>query len=979
MKQTLKLSGFLLLFLLLVQDILCQSYSVKAYNPSNGLNQSQVNMMLQDKKGFYWIASREGVSRFDGVDFRNFYKSDGLVDNRITRILEKEDGTLIVVSKKGYAVLQGDRFQPFPLVPDGPAYTTGFSAVDEKDRLWIEIISLGDRKLMMIKDNSIADHSEILVLPDGSEAQLRAWDRRTGSFILQDHRGEFWAWKNENYSRIDGLDKGNVTLSYAQNPVFSDLSGNYLYTEKGLEKLDPEEEIYTIPDPLLFAYSSNDSLYLINHSRFFRIPFRMKHVFSLYVDRDRTLWVCSEEGLFKFLSFSFANFTREAEGIEKNVWSLVEDRAGHIWFGSLAGTLQRWDGVQLKDMDEFRKVNDDCFYMGGCCLYDGRILFPMGNTVLQYDRGAFSTLSFIEGQTEKVYQSPLDSSIFIGSVGQGLFVIRGDTTHLLSDLNDSGKGWVTDMAYDPDGFYWIITSGTIAKLVDDSLYIYDYESSPLRSGYVVEVDDKGNAWFGGQEGLFWFDSSGDTFRRVPLEGGMQTVNGLALMDEGKLLAGRMKDLVEIDTRKFLSGDMDYSKYYNSDNGFLGYEVQQDGIIRDREGNFWISCIDRVVRFTPGTDESSLREPLLNIVRIETMDEDRNWEEYSDDLDPGGEQGYRVAVDHLHNTINIHYRGISGYAPSQVQYRFLLEGAEQEWSSPSFENNIVLSDLKPGRHSFQVMAGSFNGLWSEAVEVRISVKPAFWQTRIFQSVAILLFTLLVVFIVLWIVKRKQRKNEQERILKKEMFDNRMNEMTRQFDPHFAFNVLNTLGMFILVGRPEDAHANLLRFSALLRKTITGYGKILIPLRDEVEFIREYCALQDTLSGGKFSYSIPDVKEGMEDFMVPRMIIHSFVENSVKHCIKPRKAGGEVTMSYESTDQYLIITITDKGKDLTEVISEKTSGTGQGTELTNNMFDLLSNFYQKSYTYEMHPLCQGEIRYGMTVVIRIPIVLESESLV
>jgi LytS/YehU family sensor histidine kinase len=238
---------------------------------------------------------------------------------------------------------------------------------------------------------------------------------------------------------------------------------------------------------------------------------------------------------------------------------------------------------------------------------------------------------------------------------------------------------------------------------------------------------------------------------------------------------------------------------------------------------------------------------------------------------------------------------------------------------------------------------------------------------------------VVFIVLWVVKRKQRKKEQERILKRQMFDIRMKEMTRQFDPHFAFNVLNTLGMFILVGKPELAHKNLVRFSALLRKTITGYGKILIPLSDEVEFITEYCALQDTLHNGKFSYSIPEIPDGLKDFRVPRMIIHSFVENSLKHCVKPRKSGGTVSLSYESNEQYLIVRITDKAKDPSEVISQKTSGTGQGTKLTNHMFELLSTYYQKNYSYEMQPLLEGEISYGMTVEVRIPIVLESDSLV
>jgi hypothetical protein len=85
------------------------SYSVK-----NGLAQSQVRDIIQSKKGYLWIATIGGVSRFDGKNFTNYNKSNGLLNNVITAIHETEKGEILIACQGGMVIIDGTKVTRFP-------------------------------------------------------------------------------------------------------------------------------------------------------------------------------------------------------------------------------------------------------------------------------------------------------------------------------------------------------------------------------------------------------------------------------------------------------------------------------------------------------------------------------------------------------------------------------------------------------------------------------------------------------------------------------------------------------------------------------------------------------------------------------------------------------------------------------------------------------------------------------------------------
>ena len=949
-----------------------QSYSIRAYTPVDGLNQSQVSHVMQDYNGYIWVGTRNGIARFDGTSFVNFYQRDGLVDNLCQDILQRSDSTVLAVTQHGFATFTENGFEPHPLFSSDHGNRIFWGALDQKDRLWLIISDKEkNRVLYRVEDDSLINMSRIPPIP-GERNRGRVWrfERDSCRFLFRDNRDTLWSYRDGTYECINTSLDFNGMAKKGMKPLHP--VRHFHPPDMGLPSgTTPPQQTGRLINPVAFTLSAPDTLLLLNHRHYMQIPWKHGVVIGVYVDRDRSIWVYGEEGLFRILSTCFRNFTPGDEGLNSNIWSVVQDTNDHIWFASLNKSLQRWDGNRLVTINSHKSEFDQAFFMGSRCLSDGRIFFTHSEGVLQYRDGRFSNVPWVGAQTEKVYECPVDSTLFVGTTTDGLIIRKNGHTRIMDQFTFDRVGWVTDMAWDPAGFYWVMTSFNLARLYDDSVFIHPPGQVPLRGGYAVEVDSSGTPWFGGKKGLCMFDHKARRFREVELPGDMSTVNGLALMDEGKLLVGRMKDIVVLDTRRWKAGKKPYFRVYDVQTGFLGYEVQQDGVMRDRQGRYWISCIDRVVQFNPCNELTPHTPPLLNLQRVEVYNDSLSWHPL-----PGlppylRENPGHLTLTHRQNSIRLHFRGITSYAPGQVTYSYRLDNPGGEWSQPTHQNSLVLANLEPGNHLLEVRNANAAHAWSKPSAITLEVRPAFWQTRVFQVGSVLFFTALVVTVMLIIFRRRRQKQEKQARLQKELFDTRIREMIRQFDPHFTFNMLSSLGYFIMKGDKTTAYEHMYRFSSILRKTLSGYDKILIPLAEEISFIEEYCEMQQFILGDTFRYQLQALPPELQEIAVPRMLIHSFVENGIKHGVKPKKYGGRIFLSFERDAEQLKIRVRDEGNDRGEEVSKKTDGTSKGLALSREVFAMLEEYYGKSFSFSHTPLHENGIRYGMEVEIRLPL--------
>jgi len=177
--------------------------------------------------------------------------------------------------------------------------------------------------------------------------------------------------------------------------------------------------------------------------------------------------------------------------------------------------------------------------------------------------------------------------------------------------------------------------------------------------------------------------------------------------------------------------------------------------------------------------------------------------------------------------------------------------------------------------------------------------------------------------LWDMTRFLCNSERKRIvslklkeekLKRSLLESKLKEiqikaLESQIQPHFLFNILNTISMLSLLEKAEKTHEMISMLGRLLRYVLSP-PKEIVPLYKELEFVETYLKLQSIRFGVRLKYSI-DVEEDLYNIEIPFMTLQPLVENSVIHGIEPKKEGGYVEIKVFKNKGAVIVEISDDG--------------------------------------------------------------------
>lgn len=161
---------------------------------------------------------------------------------------------------------------------------------------------------------------------------------------------------------------------------------------------------------------------------------------------------------------------------------------------------------------------------------------------------------------------------------------------------------------------------------------------------------------------------------------------------------------------------------------------------------------------------------------------------------------------------------------------------------------------------------------------------------------------------WRTKYEISELERERALKLAT-EARLASLESRIHPHFLFNTLNSISSLIPVD-PARADAQLQRLSALLRFSLDSSETPLVPLRQELQIVRDYLDIEKTRFGDRLRYEV-DIPDELSECRVPPLSVQTLVENSVKHVIAPSRAGGAVRVLAARDGERIAITVADGG--------------------------------------------------------------------
>jgi two-component sensor histidine kinase len=202
---------------------------------------------------------------------------------------------------------------------------------------------------------------------------------------------------------------------------------------------------------------------------------------------------------------------------------------------------------------------------------------------------------------------------------------------------------------------------------------------------------------------------------------------------------------------------------------------------------------------------------------------------------------------------------------------------------------------------------------------------------------LLFIMMVRRITTWQISQKED-------LKRRLITLQLQGIKSQLDPHFTFNTLNSVASLIYLEDRETAYDYLNKFTRLLRSMLNDAERVYRRLSEELEFVTTYLELEKLRFGDKFEYTI-EIGEGVtQREEVPKMVLHTFAENAVKHGIIPKQEGGRLIIKIERQNDYLRLIISDNGIGRASSAGQSSS-TGKGLKLTGEFYEILNQINKR----------------------------------
>lgn len=303
---------------------------------------------------------------------------------------------------------------------------------------------------------------------------------------------------------------------------------------------------------------------------------------------------------------------------------------------------------------------------------------------------------------------------------------------------------------------------------------------------------------------------------------------------------------------------------------------------------------------------------------------------------------------------------------QIDANVKLRRFEQAFNAQTELNH--LNDSLVSLEKMNVMnelEQKYNKARNEEAILRLTHEAELKSLRI--NVLILGIIVLIVLLGALVVFFRQRtlKNKQV-ILETEQRLNRA-----RMNPHFFFNVLTSLQTYSM--KPENAKMvplYLAKYARIMRQTLESTYNELVPLNEEVEFIRGYMDMQQLMHPQKFTYEIDT--DGLEDegLLMPSMIIQPFLENSVEHGFRSIDYTGEIRIEFRADNNHLRVAVTDNGT-VTGSSKNHEGYPSRAAQIIQDRLFLLDKNTGKLSSYELGP---NKSDKGYTVNITIPLIKE-----
>jgi signal transduction histidine kinase len=704
-----------------------QQPAFRRFGLRDGLPQSQVTAMVEDRHGFLWVGTNTGgVARLGASGFRTFAGPQGLKALFVHTLLESPSGSIWVGSQEGVSEIRGETVLDYRLDQEVEAFEGRTLGLDDQDRVLV-----GNRQ-------------GLFRLEEGRFVPVRLpapWPGGPVFRLARDHARGVWILGRDNL----------VARWDPQGLRMYSLSTNHPGGRARDLQVDTRGQAWLLLDGALLRMDQgrwvNEALTgLPRTPRMVSLRFNPQgEGFQISLGGDGVL-VREPDGRTRVL-------TAETGLPRDRIFIAMRDRRGVLWIGSDGDGLaaQALPELQTLDSADVIRGRDLAAVSGILELAPGRYLLAASTGIYLVEEGrsiighwtqreglpATETWGMLPdgsggawvgtdrglahwktgrvsaaGPPQMAKAAVLtlvrDGTRILAGTDQGLFQLdpqgRLLAHHRLPP--ESGNESVSDIVR-YEGRLLLATGFGLWELAEGKLQ-RAFPDAPFAASTVtaMAIDARGRLWVGTMKGLhLWRDGQWSTFglnEGLPDEG----INFIADVGRGRMAFGHNKGVTLLEGRNL--------HHLSRSQGLISEETNHDGFLLDSKGRLWIGMIGGVciLRDAQGFHNAPLRPPTLLDVR---------W--------PGGSAALprETEVPPRPDFLDLSFDTGDPLVPSQLHYQAYLQGVDEGWRPVSQGLTLQYRNLRAGHYDFRLRASSDGVAWAEAAPISIVVSPA-WHER-----------------------------------------------------------------------------------------------------------------------------------------------------------------------------------------------------------------------------------------------------------
>ncbi|MDZ4810617.1 MAG: two-component regulator propeller domain-containing protein [Bacteroidota bacterium] len=738
----------ILWFLLITSQARAQQLNFKTYTVEDGLVANPIRRIYQDSRGFIWIGTWEGLSKYDGHKFRNFTTANGLSHNVINDFYESKEGRLYVAENDGHTdILQKDAIinkaafrnviiNRFFIKPDQ-------KAIASTDTSGIYIIENG-QLVKPVQTAPKSTYNDFVSLNDslfigGSDRSLRILNRQYGLFseiilpkdllvykIYKDSKSNVWVCTNNGLKIVSNTKKTNKLLHFSLHSIplpipllqnfhvrdmLEDGNGNlWVTTMHGLVRIQPNKtwQVFMKKDGL----PSDD----IN---------------CLYQDIEKNIWIGTSLGLAKLVTKNDIQIYTTQTGLSSTYLDLLHPVSKDLLM------IRTATGMKLFNTREenFYPVRSPYnYYYTGFMQNSSPLLLYSNNKISRYDsinrRIIESTLP--RPANLVTYCSIIDSNgiIFYGTQ-VGLVINAGVNTKLENKIPYR----ITAMHIDRRGYLWIGTwnNGLLRiqySYAKNNSLTTEKEKNQVRlsvKDFSHLLPDKNiRSLFEDRKGHMWV---GTRYKGVvQLKNYSKDQYGIQHFDLGDgLISNSIRTIAEDQEGSiWLGSNLGIDKLVPSDSSFQifnfsrinNYFAYINAFLPADNNTFWFTTSTELVKMIDGKSEKIAALPVY-ITSVNLGDRAFDYNNHDDKS--------KVQLKYNQNRASFEFSSPSFINEKQIFYSYrLLISADTTWSVPANLHNVSYASLQPGSYRFEVRTKGWNGQWGPSAAFPFSIRPPYWQ-------------------------------------------------------------------------------------------------------------------------------------------------------------------------------------------------------------------------------------------------------------